>query len=95
VAISQGTDSTILCDWPSRASSSSAVVATALPRAEAASAVKRDFEARHKQQFGFLMSGKSLVVQSVSAEAWVYASDVKEPLRPKAPSAPDATTGRS
>ena len=68
-------------------------MATALARADAADAVKRDFEARHQQQFGFLMAGKPLVVQSVSAEAWVYASDVKEPLRPQAPTAPDPSTG--
>jgi hypothetical protein len=87
----QGTDSTILCDWPSRAVPGSSSVVAALPRAHAAAAVRRDFEARHRQQFGFLMADKPLVVQSVSAEAWAAAGHVDEPLRATAPRRDPAT----
>jgi N-methylhydantoinase A/oxoprolinase/acetone carboxylase beta subunit len=83
----QGTDSTILCDWPAvsirqeeKESGGGGGMAAAAPVAqrsgEACESVALDFEARHRQQFGFVMGrDKPLVVQSVSVEAWAPTAD--------------------
>jgi len=82
----QGTDSTILCDWPAvstrqkREKGGSGGMASVVPVAqrsgEACESVALDFEARHRQQFGFVMGrDKTLVVQSVSVEAWAPTAD--------------------
>jgi len=49
----EGTDTALLCDW----------FDCDLNR------VKKDFEDRHRQQFGFIMEGKELICESIAVEA--------------------------
>lgn len=80
----EGTDATLLCDWPQASSGS---VPSAALASVAAGKVLTDFADRHKTQFGFVMGDKNLIVESVSVEAVAPQGDLSllEKLLPDAP----------
>jgi 5-oxoprolinase (ATP-hydrolysing) len=81
----QGTDATLLCDWPLEVAAGGGAVAA--QASSAATSVHHDFADRHKTQFGFLMGDKKLIVESVSVEAVAPQGDLSklEKFMPDAP----------
>ena len=70
----EGTDATLLCDWPAEPAEpadaeAGAPAYVAMAAGLAARLVRLDFEDRHRRQFGFVMAGKRLIAESVSVEA--------------------------
>lgn len=53
-------------------------------------AMRRDFEAAHRRQFGFVFGGKPIVVEALEVEAVGAGAGIAEPARPTEPGRPTA-----
>ena len=58
----EGTDTALLCDWSNGN----------------LDLIQKDFENRHRQQYGFVMEGKDLVCESIAVEASAPTGSVED-----------------